>query len=349
MRETPWLDPNVDVKKQDPFKPGDMPQPLAEESAFSTLFPRNREKYLQEIWPLVVKELEKYGISCKLDLLEGSMTVNTTRRTWDPWAIMNARDLIKLIARSVPFQQAIKIFEDEKYCDIIKIGNFTRKKEQFVKRRQRLIGPNGQTLKAIELLTQCYVLVHGNTVSAIGPIVGLKQVRKVVEDCMKNIHPVYNIKLMMVKRELSKDPTMASENWERFLPKFKKKNVATKKPKVVKEKKKYSPFPPEQLPRKIDKEIETGEYFLKQSEKSLIKQKDKKEKQEQKMKERQEERDKEYIPPKEQKKLPPSKETQNVDIQSTIENIKKGTKRKEEDAKISTADDYLIPSKKRKL
>ena len=59
--------------------------------------------------------------------------------------------------------------------DVIKIGGLVRNKERFVNRRQRLVGPDGHTLRAIEILTNCYVLVQGNTVSAMGPYKGLKQ------------------------------------------------------------------------------------------------------------------------------------------------------------------------------
>lgn len=307
---------------------------FTEESSFATLFPKYREVYLRQAWPLITRSLEKSGIACTLDLVEGSMTVKTTRKTYDPASILNARDLIKLLARSVPAPQAVKILEDGIACDIIKIRNLVRNKERFVKRRQRILGPNGSTLKALELLTECYLLVQGNTVAAMGPYKGLKEVRRIIEDCMANIHPIYHIKELMIKRELAKDPELAGESWDRFLPHFKKRNLSKRRvPHRVtdKTKKVYTPFPPAQEKSKVDLQIETGEYFLGKQAKERAAREDRLEKQKEKKKEKLKEREKEFVAPKEEKEKKKRKRDKG-DGEEEVKKDKKKKKRKEVEA-----------------
>ena len=112
-KEKPWDTDDIDHWKIEEWNPEHLNGHLLEESSFATLFPKYRETYLREVWPIVTKALEKYGIGCELNLIEGSMTVVTTKKTRDPYIILKSRDLLKLLARSIPVQQAVKILTDE--------------------------------------------------------------------------------------------------------------------------------------------------------------------------------------------------------------------------------------------
>jgi len=53
---------------------------------------------------------------------------------FDRFVLFLARDFIKLLSRSVPVQQAVKIFTDGMACDIIKIGSLVRNKVRSLSR-----------------------------------------------------------------------------------------------------------------------------------------------------------------------------------------------------------------------
>lgn len=155
------------------------------------------------------------------------------------------------------------------------------------------------------------------------------QVRRIAEDCMRNFHPIYHIKTLMIRRELEKDESLRNENWERFLPNFKKTNPKKKQKgagaaaggvaagaagaaasgaageggvaagKVAKKKKPYTPFPPVQPPRKIDTQLESGEYFLSEAEKEARKRAARSKKQREVVAQRHKEREARFEPPKE--------------------------------------------------
>jgi ribosomal RNA assembly protein len=85
---------------------------------------------------------------------------------------------------------------------------------------------------------------------------------------------------------------------DRFLPTFNKKNISKrKKPHVVNEKKSYTPFPPAPLPSKIDLQLESGEYFLNEAQRSQKKKEEKISSAKEKSEIKKREREKEFVPP----------------------------------------------------
>lgn len=137
----------------------------------------------------------------------------------------------------------------------------------------------------------------------------------------------------MIKRELAKDPDLKNEDWERFLPKYKSRTLSKrKKPKVVKSKKDYTPFPPAQPESKLDRELASGEFFMKERERKLSKLKEKTENKKVAQKNQQEKRSASFIPPEEiskKKSLTNANSSTGVDIKklkSKVKQMKKMTK-----------------------
>ena len=186
------------------------------------------------------------------------------------------------------------------------------------------------------------MLVQGNTVSAVGPHQGLKQVRKVVIDTMNNVHPIYNIKTLMIKRELMRDPALKNENWDRFLPKFEKRNLSKRKQPLKRKKKAaYTPFPPAQPESKVDRELASGEYFLKPKDKKAKKLAEQRERQAEAKERRERQRAKAFKAPKEgngskdkdgnkkqEKSTGNASKTESVDVDKLRKKVDKMKKRK---------------------
>ena len=102
----------------------------------------------------------------------------------------------------------------------------------------------------------------------------------------------------MIKRELAKDPKLADQSWDRFLPKLPKKSLSKRrKPHVIHDKKNKPLFPPPQQPRKIDLQMESGEYFMKGWEKKAKEKEGKEVARMEKKHEREDERKKNFVPP----------------------------------------------------
>ncbi|KAK8786840.1 hypothetical protein V5799_023385 [Amblyomma americanum] len=140
----------------------------------------------------------------------------------------------------------------------------------------------------------------------------------------------------MIKRELAKDPQLRNENWDRFLPHFKAQTLSKrKKPKKQRTKGEYTPFPPPQPESKMDKELASGEYFLKEHERKAKRAQEKQQAKVEAEVKRQERRNKSFQPPEEPKFVPKKQQSgtekaKPVDIEALKKKVTASAKKKPE-------------------
>merc|ERR1712113_1189079 len=144
-------------------------------------------------------------------------------------------------------------------CDIIKINDLVRQKKK-AKLILQLKGPNGSTLKALELLTNTHIFIMGNTVSVIGAVKNIGAACRVIIECFKNIHPIYHLKSLIFRRKLMSQITFLHDNLEQFLPKFNKNTKCLHLPNL---RVKISILRFKSKQSKLDIQLESGEYFIK--------------------------------------------------------------------------------------
>ncbi|EPR79614.1 Ribosomal RNA assembly protein [Spraguea lophii 42_110] len=196
---------------------------VVENTSFSILFPSYRITYLQSILPDLTTLLSSYFISTKL--VDTELTITTMPQIEDLYMIIRARDMVQAISRGVLLETAKALLDEKNHIvsNIINIKKMVPQDSVFINRRDRLLGPNNNTLKAIKLLTKTEITVKGKSVTIIGKYTGVEEATKIVIQTMNNIHPIYQIKYLMAKKQLSMDKNKENEDWKKFLPEIKKK------------------------------------------------------------------------------------------------------------------------------
>jgi ribosomal RNA assembly protein len=239
------------------FKEKDFCKPIAEDNKFKVLFPSYREKYIEQTSSYIKMALERKKLSCEIDLKEKLIEISTNKKTRDPYIFIKGCDFIKLVAKCVEVEVAMKVLGDNFCGELIDIRKLVRSDKVFEKRRDRLIGKNNVTLNALKLLTDCHLCIAGKVVAVVGSYDGLGKAKQIIIGCMNNIHPVYELKKMVIKKKLSEDPTKKNEDWSKYLPQLKKTHQKKKKNDKKNETKQKSNNKPK---------LETGEYFYKEEE-----------------------------------------------------------------------------------
>ena len=155
-----------------------------EESVTEFKVPRNRIGAIIGPKGSVKRAIENKS-DCTIDIDSENGNITIVAKDADPIMFIKAGEVVKAIARGFTPEQALKLFEDDYYLEVISIKEFARGSQKETARiRSRLIGTEGKARKIIEESTGCKVVIMGSTVSIIGTYSRLADAKEAIARLM---------------------------------------------------------------------------------------------------------------------------------------------------------------------
>jgi len=162
----------------------------------------------------VKRQIEKACmVELKIDSAVGEVTVIPSEAGAKEGMVgLNARDIVKAIARGFSPEKAMKLVAEDMYLEIIDIRDFAGKDRKHIARvRARLIGTDGKTRNTIEEFSESDLSIYGNTVAIIADLLSMDAAKRAVEMLLEGSEHTAVYRFLENKRRYLKFREMAME------------------------------------------------------------------------------------------------------------------------------------------
>jgi len=124
------------------------------------------------------KEIEKHGVKINVDSSSGEVSIEADNSLKE----MDGENVVRAIGRGFSPENAMLLFNEDYYFELLDIRDWAGKKTTHVKRLAgRVIGKDGKARRIIEEITGAYIAIYGHTIAIIGRINELGFAKKAIE------------------------------------------------------------------------------------------------------------------------------------------------------------------------
>lgn len=175
---------------------------MSPEYSYSLKIPKERIAVLIGKNGQTKKEIEELtDTKLNIDSKEGDVKITGS----DSLKLYTTREIVKAIGRGFNPNKAKTLIKPDYILEVINIKEFSGQREKYFRRiKGRLIGKRGKARKELETLSECYISIYGKTISLIGKVEDVSNLRIAVEKLIKGAPHSHAYKFLEDKRREKK-------------------------------------------------------------------------------------------------------------------------------------------------